>query len=145
VVEMEIREMSIGDVQEVYEIGSSDPAFMVAEESSTFWPTEILEGIVNSDSHVSLVLYDDGVKAFLLATYDDVTKKGVVEGVWVNQDWSYRGSGRKLLNEVEKRLREKGAMYLCALVDESNIQSRNMCNKFGFYGGKSYVWMHKEY
>jgi ribosomal protein S18 acetylase RimI-like enzyme len=141
---MKIRDMKLEDIQEVYQNGAKERGFSVSEESSTFWELDVLENWTRSDNDISLVVEDNGVKAFLLATYNPTNGKGVIENTWVSSDFRYKGLGRELMALAEEMLRSKGARYLCALVEEDNVSSRNMCKRQGYIEGDRFYWMHKE-
>jgi ribosomal protein S18 acetylase RimI-like enzyme len=141
---MIIRDMSLEDISDVYEQGRKEQGFSIAEDVPAFWELDTLRNWTVSDNDISLVVDDNGVKAFLLATYNATTKKGTIENTWVSADFRYKGLGRKLMAEAEERLLTKGAQYLCALVEEENIGSRNMCKRQGYLEGDKFYWMHKE-
>ena len=140
---MAIRRMSLEDVPKIHEIGSNVDEFSVSEDSGHFWSKEILERLVLSEHDVALVNEDDGIKGYLIATYHPVTKKATIENAWVNHEFKHRGCGRKLMQEAEKILYERGCQSYCAFVEIENTPASNMCVKQGYTKGKPYNWMSK--
>ncbi len=139
-----IRKMTLGDVPIVHKIGSEVDEFRISDESSCFWPKNILEDLVKSENDVALVAEEGEIGGYLLATFHPVTKKATIENVWVSPEKPYRGNGRKLMAKAEEILKEKGAKYYSAFVEENNVASLNMCKRQGYSQGNKYHWMIKE-
>jgi|TARA_Y100000310_G_scaffold307233_1_gene349153 ribosomal protein S18 acetylase RimI-like enzyme len=142
--QVRIRDMDLGDVAEVYSLGSQESKFCVVEEEEGFWRRDILENWVNSYDDVSIIAESGGdLVGFFLATYHPVTRKGTLENAFVKPGYRERGIAARMYEEVEKRLIEKNAAYICGFVETKNQTSLGLIEKFGFLRDKEYHWMIK--
>ena len=138
-----IRKMTIADALQVHALGSQVEEFRPVRESEhCFWPKETLEAI--AEKEIAYVIEDQKeIVGFLIATYQTTTLKMTWENMYVKPE--YRGG--KITHQcwalAEQEARNRGATYLCVMVEESNIPSQKTLQREGFTKGKNHIWMEK--
>ncbi|MGB2791465.1 MAG: GNAT family N-acetyltransferase [Candidatus Moraniibacteriota bacterium] len=143
----EICDMSLGDIDVVLEIGSSEQYFSVSEEpgqSTGFWSRETLERWVLSESDISLVAKsEDRIIGFALTTVHFTNRKAECENIWVDPKWHGAKVGQALVECTIARIHESdSADVIIALVDDNNRAGQDFFqNRMGFTRGKSHVWL----
>lgn len=70
-------------------------------------------------------------------------RKGWINRLAVDPDYRRRGIAKALINEVEKVLRHKGVRIFCALVEESNLASRELFKKCGYVEHHDIIYFSK--
>ncbi len=139
-----IRKMNQEDIQEVYKLGSNEKRFKVGAETSGFWSKQQLIDWVKEDKDILLVAEEDNlVVGFLLTRFHFATKKVDWENLKVNEDYTGRGIGKKLTEEMFKQLKKIGAKYIVAIVEEDNSAIMSLLGKNNFKEGKKIIWMDK--
>lgn len=71
------------------------------------------------------------------------SRKGWINRLAVDPDYRRRGVARTLIAEAEKVLRQKGLRIFCALVEESNIASRELFKKCGYLEHRDILYFSK--
>ena len=141
---MLIRPATLTDVVLIGGLGRSLQEFDVGT-GRTFWSDEQLERWVQSPTDCTLVAASKrDIAGFLLAQYHPPTRKGVVENLYVDQRYRGQGIGQALLSRCEQELKNRGCVYLCALVQTENTSSWHTLAKAGFSSGHLFHWMGKE-
>jgi len=139
---MIIRKVLEKDLEVIFQVGESENNFQVGEDIPSFWPKDILQKWIKSDSDITLISEDKNVIiGYILSSYHEPTRKAVIENLWVHPKYRNQGIGSQLLGECVKLLIKKGARYICALTKDEFVVS--FFEKKGFERGDSFVWMIK--
>lgn len=139
---MNIRAMVSEDIPEVIRIGKGVDGFKVSEEIEGFWTKEQLEKWVKSDD-VLLVAESNGqIVGFALTAHHKPTGKVTWENQMVLPEFRGQGVARALTEELERRLKEKGATYVHFLVKDTN-EFLNHYKNIGYDIGHKFVWFGK--
>ena len=142
--ELFVRDMNLGDVSEVYSLGSGENEFEVVEDKEGFWRKEVLENWVSSEDDIALVASNEKELAgFILVAYHPVTHKATFENAYVKSEYRRLDVAGKMYQEAESKLRKLGADFVCSFVEQDNEASRRFLEKSGFDTGKSHYWMNK--
>ena len=138
-----IRKMTIADVPQVHDLGSNVEEFRpVSKSKNSFWSRETLEAI--AEKEIAYVVEDNQtIVGFLIATYQESTRKLTWENMYVKPGYRGRGIAHQCWNLAEQEARARGTTYLCSMIEENNDFSFKMLHREGFTKGKTYVWMEK--
>ncbi len=77
----------------------------------------------------------------VVGSYDG--RKGWINRLAVDQEHRRRGIAQLLIARVEKALRERGARIICALVEESNLESTILFKKLGYVTDRRILYLSK--
>jgi len=70
-------------------------------------------------------------------------RKGWINRLAVDPDYRRRGVAKTLIAEAEKALRKKGLRIFCALIEESNVASRELFKKCGYVEHRDIIYFSK--
>lgn len=70
-------------------------------------------------------------------------RKGWINRVAVHPSYRNRGVAKILIAECEKTLRKRGIRLFCALIEDSNIESRNLFRECGYIEHKDILYFSK--
>jgi len=139
---MIIRKILEKDLDVIFQIGTSENNFQVGEDIPSFWPKDILQTWIKSNSDITLISEDKNViTGYILSSYHESNKKAVIENLWVHSKYRNKRVGSKLMKECVKLLIKKDARYICAFTKDESVLS--FFEKNGFNRGHSVVWMIK--
>ncbi len=79
--------------------------------------------------------------AVVIASYDG--RKGWINRLAVLPEYRRKGLGEQLIHECEKRLKARGAVIFCALVEGYNIPSAKLFDKTGYSRYKDIIYFTK--
>ncbi|MBS7607732.1 MAG: GNAT family N-acetyltransferase [Candidatus Bathyarchaeia archaeon] len=71
------------------------------------------------------------------------SRKGWINRLAVDPDYRRRGVARTLIAEAEKVLRQRGLKIFCALIEESNVASRELFKKCGYVEHRDILYFSK--
>lgn len=91
----------------------------------------IIVAIINGEVVGTVTLMEDGRMPFIFR-------------LAVRNDQRRHGIGQKLMEEAEKRLKDRGYTELNILVDENNEELKGYYLRQGYEEGNIYRWMYKE-
>ena len=77
----------------------------------------------------------------VIGSYDG--RKGWINRLAVNSKHRRQGIAQLLIARMEKALREKGARIICALVEESNLESISLFEKLGYITDREILYLSK--
>jgi len=138
---MNIRPMNKSDVAAVRALGVDQKEFSTA--SGSFWTHEQLEGWCESPDDVLLVVEDnERIVGFSFYATHVPTGKVTWENLYVDPSARGKDTGKSLIQEAHKRLKEKGYSYV-VLQNNSEDQERfaSYLKQFGFKSGERVLWM----
>lgn len=146
---VEIREMEVDDIPEVYHLGNllfRGPEFTALYRT---WDAYEITTSFNQDPELCLVAQDvnEEVIGFALGTTYKKEKGAWMYGhlVWLGVKPDYQRSqvGRRLFQEMERRMRDQGVRMVIMDTATTNSQAIKFFEGMGF--GKPYyqVWMSK--
>lgn len=140
---MKIMEAKISDIDEVYELGKSVDEFNVCDETTTFWPKDILKNCVKSTKD-KLILVKDNQKiiGFLIANNNSTFKKVIIENIYISPNYRDKWIGKMLMDFTIENLKIGWCEYVCLLVERNN-KAIGFYKKNGFNQGSEFVWMDK--
>ena len=123
---MEIRTFDMDDYDRVVQLWRN--------RGIKLGPSDTREGIKNKlarDPDLFLVAESNGaILGVVVGTWDG--RQGWIYNAAVDQAVQRRGVGRLLAEELEKRLREKGACQVCLLVGKDNYYAQDFFEALGF-------------
>jgi len=70
-------------------------------------------------------------------------RKGWINRLAVDPKYRNRGVAKALIAECEKTLRKRGLKLFCALIEEANIESRNLFKKCGYVEHRDILYFSK--
>lgn len=137
---MLIRELRLDDISTLLEMATREEGFHVSEEAPYFWSREQLERWIGAGEDILLGAEVEGKLAgFVLTTLHRPTGKVTWENQLVLSEYRRKGLANGLIDEMRKRLKEKGATYIHFLVKTDNVSTRYYENA-GFTRGFDFVW-----
>ncbi|MEM1540166.1 MAG: GNAT family N-acetyltransferase [Candidatus Bathyarchaeia archaeon] len=71
------------------------------------------------------------------------SRKGWINRLAVDPDYRRQGVARTLIAEAEKVLRQRGLKIFCALIEESNVASRELFKKCGYVEHRDILYFSK--
>ena len=77
----------------------------------------------------------------VVGSYDG--RKGWINRLAVDPEHRRQGIAQHLIARVEGALREKGARIICALVEESNLESISLFEKLGYVTDRGILYLSK--
>jgi ribosomal protein S18 acetylase RimI-like enzyme len=77
----------------------------------------------------------------VIGSYDG--RKGWINRLAVDLEHRRRGIAQLLIARIEKALREKGARIICALAEESNLDSISLFEKLGYITHRDILYLSK--
>ena len=143
---LRIREMTIDDLAQVFHIGEE---IFTAEYSLSLyrtWDEYEITTLFNSDNELCLVAEMAGeIVVFAHGTTVDKQhsswKYGYLVWIGVRPGLQKCGAGRKLFNEIRKRMLEQGVRMLVIDTDADNEAGINFFKKQGFDNIQQHVYM----
>src|SRR3989338_7336307 len=76
------------DLDVIFQIGTSENNFQVGEDIPSFWPKDILQTWIKSNSDITLISEDKNViTGYILSSYHESNKKAVIENLWVHSKY----------------------------------------------------------
>src|SRR3989344_1077078 len=122
-----IRDMGLSDVEMVLTHGSKEPTFRNLSGNEIFWDRDVLENWVKSQGDIAIVAeYDKELAGFLLATYSPTNYKGTFENSYVLPNYRRLSIATEMYQELERRMRKRGARLLCGFPEIANTPSLRM-------------------
>ena len=140
---MNIRDMEISDIPNVISLAKKESGFNVSEDTEAFWSDVQLRSWVRSGDVLLVAEEGDQIVGFVLSALHKPTGKVTWENQLVSKDYRGRGVAESLIEELEKRLKEKGATYLHFLVKEDNRAWKYYVRK-SFRLGYKFFWFGKK-
>lgn len=81
---MIIRKAKVGDVDEIWRLGSGAPEFQVSDKVVAFWPKEILIDCIRSSFNPIFVAQDnEKIQGFIILNLNSSLKKAIIENIFV--------------------------------------------------------------
>jgi len=147
--ELVIRDISIQDAQELYNLGKKEKYFC------GFWQKDVLENISRDENAIGLVATVDGkIKGFEIMNYSPTFRKAVIENAYVQEgsrlsrfgQYQNKPISRCMTTIAKWQARKKGARRIDSLIDSENIASLNFAKRNGFeQDSKKYSWVSKDW
>lgn len=120
---MLIREMTVADLDEVYQI--EQETFSVPWSKASF-----LESIANPDNYYLVAIIDESIVAY--CGYWGVVGEGHIYNVAVKNSTRRQGVGYRMLEELINRATSRGITSLTLEVRQSNVSAMHLYKKLGF-------------
>jgi ribosomal protein S18 acetylase RimI-like enzyme len=142
--------MTLEDLSEVWHLG--EQVFTLSHLPFTYrtWNVDELLSVFNGDPEVCLVAEDlqsNKIVAFALGVVLkrplSPWKYGYFNWVGVQKIRQKSGVGKRLYNELEKRLKQKGARIAIVDVENKNPAGIRFVKALGFKQAESYIWFSK--
>lgn len=140
---MIIREATIKDINKIHNLGKDVEEFDTTNEVVTFWPKQILKNCVNSTTNFIIIAEDKEIIGFIIANYNPVFKKAIVENIFVHPDFRGQKVGQKLINSLMEKLEQIKCEYVCILTESNNKNAIEFYQKMGFNRGINCAWLDK--
>ena len=124
---MKIRRITPLDLEQVYEVEVSSFKYPYSKLLLLSWI------ILHSDT--SVVAIEDGrVVGYCLSALERKgnTVRGHILSIAVLPEYRGRGIGKRMMSEVERILKEKGAEYVYLEVEEDNLVARRLYESLGY-------------
>lgn len=143
---LEIRELTIDDLAAVFHLGERLFTSDFSPSMYRTWDEYEITTLFNSDNELCLVAELDGeIVGFALGTTVDKQnsswKYGYLVWIGVRPGLQKCGAGRKLFNEIRKRMLEQGVRMLVIDTDADNEAGINFFKKQGFDNIQQHVYM----
>jgi ribosomal protein S18 acetylase RimI-like enzyme len=71
------------------------------------------------------------------------TRKGWINRLAVDPGYRRRGVAKTLIAEAEKALRQRGIRIFCALIEDSNVASKELFKKCGYVEHRDIIYFSK--
>lgn len=144
--QIRIREMSIHDFSEVFEIGEQIFTADYSPSMYRTWDEYEITTLFNSDSELCLVAEaDDEVLGFALGTtvdkHQSAWKYGYLVWLGVRPNGQKGGVGDKLFKELKRRMVEQGVRMILIDTDADNEAGLKFFRKQGFGNPQQHVYM----
>lgn len=146
VQELEIRELTIDDLAAVFHLGEQLFTSDFSPAMYRTWDEYEITTLFNSDSDLCLVAeLGDEIVGFALGTtvekQNSAWKYGYLVWIGVKPGLQKGGAGRKLFNELKKRMVEQGVRMIVIDTDADNEAGINFFKKQGFDNIQQHVYM----
>ncbi|MDO8497908.1 MAG: GNAT family N-acetyltransferase [bacterium] len=137
-----IRLMKIGDIKNLLNTGSNEKGFQVSE-NTIFWTKGELEKwvIKNRDDILLIAESGEDLRGYAFSMFHPPTGIGLITNIYVTEAYRHIGIAQLLITESIRLLKEKGATYVYAQVESTNIQSLKIFQDTGFTKGKDFTWV----
>ncbi|MGB9675715.1 MAG: GNAT family N-acetyltransferase [Candidatus Bathyarchaeales archaeon] len=136
---MEIRRLTIKDYEEIIKLWSKAnlPYKPKGRDSK-----EAIAAQMRANPNFFLGAYeDDNLVGVVIVSCD--LRKGWINRLAVDPRCRHRGVAKALVNEAEKVLRERGVRIFCALVEDSNVASKELFKKCGYVEHRDIIYFSK--
>jgi len=136
---MEIRRLTIKDYEEIIKLWSRAnlPYKPKGRDNK-----EAIAAQMRANPNFFLGAYeDDNLVGVVIVSCD--LRKGWINRLAVDPRYRRRGVAKALVNEAEKVLRERGISIFCALVEDSNVESKELFKKCGYVEHRDIIYFSK--
>lgn len=141
---MNIRDMTINDVDAVFAIGNDAPELAVSDVSR-FWGVPRLRDWVQANQDIMLVAEQNNeIIGILLTQLHIPSHVGYVSDLVVKESARGEGVGHALMVEAVRRMTGMGLTYQYALTQQHNEKIQNLLEKDGFSRGETMVWFERK-
>lgn len=147
--EVEIRDMEVEDIPEVYRLG--EELFRGQESPSLYrtWDAFEVTTVFNQDPELALVAEtpDATLVGFVLGTTHQrekgAWKYGYVGWLAVHPSYQRQGVATRLYREIERRMRQQGVRMVLVDTAASNNRALAFLQRMGFRNPERQVWVSK--
>ncbi len=140
---MHCRPMIAADLDQIMLLGTRAQEFYVTD-TDHFWSSTHLKKWIRSPQDLALVVIDnEHIIGFLLASYHEPSQKLTLENIYVRDDYRQRGVGKMLMAELMRYAKKLRAKYLAALVSGTNTGMNTFIKKYGLSQGHEFYWYGK--
>lgn len=138
-----VRRATPADIDPIFCMGSTEPAFGVSPQIRFYERLELCEWIAAPDDNLLLVLDEDGeIKGFLFCKVMS-SHWAYLDNFYVSPSCRGHGHGHLLMQALLDLLRERNVVYLSTLVAESNTFLSRYFEHSGLVTEKTYVWQER--
>jgi GNAT superfamily N-acetyltransferase len=136
---MDIRRLTIADYEEMLKLWSrSNLSFRPKGRDSK----EAIAAEVKANPGFFLGAFEEGRLVGTAIISCDL-RKGWINRLVVDPKCRKKGIARALISESEKTLRKRGIRLFCALIEDSNLESRNLFKKCGYVEHDDILYLSK--
>jgi ribosomal protein S18 acetylase RimI-like enzyme len=136
---MEIRKLNIDDYQTLVTLWMR--AGLPFKPNGRDSPQSIAKQLeANPDFFIGA--FENGKLIGAVIASSDV-RKGWINRLAVDPDYRRRGIAKVLVAEAEKVLRQRGIRIFCALIEDSNIASKELFKKCGYVEHRDIIYFSK--
>ena len=133
-----IREGKNKDVEAVWNMGNNVSKFKTTENVVIFWPKEILKKCIDKEDILFYVVeLENRIIGFSIVNLNQSLGKAEIENIYILPKYRNNRIGRKLLDVILQKLKDKNYNNVNCLADEAI----GFYEHYGFTKGKSFVWM----
>ena len=133
-----IREGKNKDVEAVWNMGNNVSEFKTTENVVIFWPKEILKNCIDKEDILFYVVeLENKIIGFSIVNLNQSLGKAEIENIYILPEYRKNRIGRKLLDVILQKLKDKKYNIVNCLADEAI----GFYEHYGFTKGKSFVWM----
>lgn len=141
---IKIEQAKLSDVADIIKIGKSIEEFKISKGTITFWPKKILINCVKDKNNLILLAkQNEELIGFIIANYNPIFEKAIIENILVKKDFRNKGVGKLLLDSLLLKLKRLGCSYICSLTEIKNKNTIKFYIKNKFNKGKDFVWLDK--
>lgn len=139
-----VENAKLSDIEEIFKLGNSVNEFKVSDKVVNFWPKEVLLDCAKSETDFILAAKKNSkLVGFIIAQYSPNFKKAVIENIFVKLEFRNHGVGKKLLESLLQKLKQKRCEYVCTLVESGSENSIEFYTTNGFNRGIDCIWLDK--
>lgn len=138
-----VRRATPADIDGIFEMGRTEPAFGVSEDIRFYERRELAEWIAAPETNLLLVLDDNGTVSGFLFCKIMSSHWAYLDNFYIRPDARGHGYGRQMMEALLSILREKKIVYLSTLVAETDTFLSGYFGKCGLVTEKTYVWMER--
>ncbi|MFO7710670.1 MAG: GNAT family N-acetyltransferase [Candidatus Woesearchaeota archaeon] len=139
---MEINTATLEDIDTIIRLGNTVNEFQVSNEVITFWSKNVLVDCIKSANNPILIAKENNqMIGFIIANYNPVFKKAIIENIFVDPDFRGKEVGRLLLDNLISQLKGLGCEYVCSLTEITNDSTVRFYLKNNFNKGIDCVWL----
>lgn len=133
-----IRTAKNEDIEEICNIGNNVSEFKTAENVVIFWTKETLRNCINKEDILFYVVeLENRIIGFSIVNLNKSLGKAEIENIYILPEYRKNRIGRKLLDVILQKLKDKNYNNVNCLADEAITFYEN----YGFTKGKCFAWM----
>ncbi len=137
---MEVRKLKIDDYEGMIDLWTkADLPFKRRGRDSRLAVARQMK----SDPSLFLGAFKDNTLVGVVIGSYDHREKGWINRLAVNPEYQRHGVGQLLISGMERILKMKGVLLICALIEEESLQSMRLFEKLGYTCHKSILYFSK--
>ncbi len=135
--------MKLTDINVVFELWSWVSEFEVSDDVILFWTKDILKNCLDNKEPIFVAKDWERIVWFIIANYNKSLKKGIIENIFVVDEYRWKWVWNKLLSILVAYLKNVWCEYLCTILEKGWEDAINFYIRNGFGRGIECLWLDK--